>query len=150
MDCRDAATISNDRCSVRHEIANRHQAGALQPDQHRSAEMTVESYSAAWLFSFNLPRYAANLNFCPQADGSDGLLDICSFARGGTWSGFYYLFQLWLARHHRLKDFRHTRASRFRLTSEVPVAYQIDGDPGGHLPLEIDVLPDRLRLLIDN
>ena len=105
-------------------------------------------YSAAWLFAFNLPRYAANLAFCPQACGSDGLLDICSFAQGGNLRGVSYLAHLWLGRHQRLKDFRHISAKRLRLQSRGVVPYQIDGDPGGTLPLTVEVLPERLTLLV--
>jgi diacylglycerol kinase family enzyme len=113
-------------------------------------------FSTAWLFAFNLPRYAANLDFCPQASGSDGLLDICSFARGGNLRGFGYLFSLWLGRHQRLRDFRHLTTKRFHLSSQGSVPYQIDGDPGGMLPgpdqepLKVEVLPERLTLLVPN
>lgn len=105
-------------------------------------------FSTAWLFAFNLPRYAANLPFCPQADGSDGYLDLCSFARGGTLRGLSYLTYLWLGRHQSLSDFRHMKAKRFRLRSQGNVPYQIDGDPGGTLPLDVEVLPERLTLLV--
>jgi len=30
-----------------------------------------------------------------------------------------------------------------------PAAFQLDGDPGGELPVEIRVLPARLRLVVD-
>lgn len=105
-------------------------------------------FSTAWLFAFNLPRYAANLAFCPQACGSDGLLDICSFSRGGSLRGVGYLFYLWLGCHQRLHDFRHVKARSFRLSSSGCVPYQIDGDPGGVLPLDVEVLPERLTLLV--
>jgi diacylglycerol kinase family enzyme len=36
----------------------------------------------------------------------------------------------------------------FRLEADEPVPYQVDGDPGGHLPLEIKVLPQRLTLVV--
>jgi diacylglycerol kinase (ATP) len=35
-----------------------------------------------------------------------------------------------------------------RIESDVPVPYQLDGDPGGYLPLEIEVLPNRLTLIV--
>lgn len=105
-------------------------------------------FSTAWLFSFNLPRYAANLPFCPQANGNDGYLDLCSFTRGGTLRGLSYLTYLWLGRHRQLSDFRHVRTKRFRLRSQGTVPYQIDGDPGGVLPLDVEVLPERLTLLV--
>lgn len=107
-------------------------------------------FSAAWLFAFNLPRYAANLAFCPQACGNDGLLDICSFAQGGNLRGIGYLTHLWFGSHQRLKDFRHVPAQRMRLSSQGVIPYQVDGDPGGTLPLDVEVLPERLTLLISS
>lgn len=111
---------------------------------------TSHCFSTAWLFAFNLPRYAANLAFCPQACGEDGLLDLCSFRHGGMLRGIKYFAHLMLGRHQKLKDFQHLRSSRFRLTSTSQVPYQIDGDPGGYLPLEVEVLPNRVTLLVPN
>ncbi|MCC6511909.1 MAG: protein BmrU [Pirellulaceae bacterium] len=107
----------------------------------------VTSFSTAWLFAFNLPRYAADLRFCPQAIGDDGLLDVCAFTQAGLWRGLGYLSQLWLGRHQQMKSFRHLAVQRFRLSSDGRVPYQVDGDPGGVLPLEVEVLPKRLTLL---
>ncbi len=111
-------------------------------------EPAVTRFSAAWLFAFNLPRYAANLDFCPQADGNDGSLDLCAFRKGGLFTGLGYLWSLWRGTHQKMRDFRHVRSRRFRLTSSGRVPYQIDGDPGGELPLEIEVLPERLTLIV--
>ena len=108
----------------------------------------AKRFMTAWLFAFNLPRYAANLDFCPQAIGNDGWLDLCAFERGGLLTGLGYLWRLWRGTHQQLRDFRHRRSRRFRLTSEGRVPYQVDGDPGGYLPLEVEVLPDRLTLIV--
>jgi diacylglycerol kinase (ATP) len=107
-----------------------------------------QRYSVAWLFAFNLPQYAAGLSFCPQADGGDGWLDLCSFRQAGAWRGLYYLSCLWFKRHQKLIDFQHRRARRFRLSSAGQVPYQVDGDPGGMLPLEVEILPGRLHVLV--
>ncbi len=40
------------------------------------------------------------------------------------------------------------RADKVRFTSDEKVAYQLDGDPGGVLPVEVEVLPKRLTLLV--
>ncbi len=103
---------------------------------------------AAWLFAFNLPKYAANLQFCPQATERDGLIDVCTFRRGGLWRSAWYLTKVWRGQHQMLNEFRHFRASHFRLTSHQTVPYQLDGDPGGVLPLEVETLRERLPLLI--
>jgi diacylglycerol kinase (ATP) len=106
--------------------------------------------SAAWLFAFNLPRYAANLQFCPQANPLDGLLDVCTFKNPGILKAFAYLANLWCMRHQQHADFSHTLCNHLtvKCSSSVPVHYQLDGDPGGVLPLELGVLPGRLKLIV--
>jgi diacylglycerol kinase (ATP) len=109
-----------------------------------------ESVSAGvrWLFAFNLPCYGAGLQIAPEADGSDGLLDVCTFRHGGLWHGLYYTAAVFTGMHHRLTDFAQRRAGRFRVASDAKVPYQLDGDPGGFLPVEIEVLPKRLTLIV--
>lgn len=41
---------------------------------------------ARWLFAFNLPCYGGGLRLAPQADATDGLLDVCAFRRGSLWA----------------------------------------------------------------
>jgi diacylglycerol kinase family enzyme len=49
-----------------------------------------------------------------------------------------------------LSDATLTRSRRFRLESAnaVDVAYQLDGDFAGTLPVDVEVLPGQLRLLV--
>ncbi len=48
-----------------------------------------------------------------------------------------------------LKENQHFfRARRVRFASAATVHYQIDGDPGGTLPVEIETLPNRLTLIV--
>ena len=96
--------------------------------------------SARWLFAFNLPCYGGGLRIAPQADGSDGLLDVCTFRRGGLWHGLRYVAAVLLRQQHRLADFAVHRVARgCGSPSEAEVPYQLDGDPGGFLPVEIEV-----------
>ncbi len=113
--------------------------------------------TCAWTFIFNLPRYAANLKFCPQANPVDGMLDVCTFRSPGIVNGFNYLRRLWSGNHQSMADFSHSLATSISMerlasplepaTATPPIPYQLDGDPGGFLPLEIRVLPSRLRLI---
>lgn len=85
----------------------------------------------------------------PRADGFDGLLDVCTFGKGSLCQGLRYLAAAQLGGRHRgLSDCVIRQVRRVRITSEQPVAYQLDGDPGGRLPLEIEVLPRRLTLVV--
>lgn len=101
---------------------------------------------AKWAFVVNLPRYAVGLRIAPSAQGTDELLDLCAFREGSFLSGLTYLTGVILGKHENWEDCIRKQASRFRLTSEQPVPFQVDGDPGGYLPVEIEVIPRRLRV----
>lgn len=104
--------------------------------------------SARWLFVFNLPCYGGSFHVAPQADGSDGLLDVCTFRRGNPCSGFWYAATIWARQHRRLGLCAERRVRRLRITADAEVPYQLDGDPGGMLPLDIQILPGRLTLVV--
>jgi diacylglycerol kinase family enzyme len=120
-------------CAVSRDAAPKHQSPIV----------------ARWAFASNLPCYGWGLPLAPQAVATDGWLDVCTFRRGSLPSGLLYLAAVQLgAWHTRLADCKRRRARRLRITSEQPVAYQLDGDPGGVLPLDIEVLPGRVTLLV--
>jgi diacylglycerol kinase family enzyme len=104
-----------------------------------------------WLFSFNLPLYGLGLRIAPDAVATDGLLDLCLFQRGSTCDALRYLWHVKRGRHHTLADTRLTRCRSFRVEGAEShhIAYQLDGDFAGTLPVEVDVLPGRLRLLVN-
>lgn len=104
--------------------------------------------SVGWVLAFNLPCYGGGFRVAPGADGTDGLLDVCTFGRRSFWHGLRFVAAVVLCRHHRMSDCTTGRVRRFRLTSPEPVPYQLDGDPGGVLPLEIEVLPGRLTFVV--
>ena len=104
---------------------------------------------ARWVFVVNLPCYAARLQFAPGALGTDGKLEVATFRYGSLLQGFRYLSYLWTHGLSRLSasDYGRLQARRIRIEADAPVRYQLDGDPGGLLPLAIEVLPGRLTLL---
>jgi diacylglycerol kinase family enzyme len=107
-----------------------------------------EPLSARWLFAFNLPCYGGGFRLAPEADGSDGLLDVCTFRPGHWWHGLRLVAAVLARRHQRLADWTRRRVRRLRLTSDGQVPYQLDGDPAGLLPLDLEVLPGRLTLVV--
>lgn len=111
-------------------------------------ESHVETITARWAFVANLPRYAGGLRIAPRASGSDGLLDVCTFKEGSLWNGLRYLSGIWLGQHESWDDCVTVRATRVRIDAAGDVPYQLDGDPGGNLPVDIEVLPQRLTLLV--
>jgi diacylglycerol kinase family enzyme len=106
------------------------------------------STEARWLFAFNLPCYGAGLPLAPEATAMDAKLDVRLFRKGSWWNGLGYLASVLLHRQHRLTSAAQWQVSRMRVESDVAVPYQLDGDYGGLLPLELEVVPQRLTTLV--
>lgn len=102
---------------------------------------------ARWAFVLNLPSYGWGVQLAPGATPDDGLLDVCAFERGSVWAGLQYVAAAQLGLHDRMPDCVLRRGRRFRIESDQPVPYQLDGDPGGFLPVDVEVLPGRMTLL---
>ncbi len=101
-----------------------------------------------WAVVCNLPRYGWGVRMAPDADATDGLLDLCTFRRGSLWHSLRLLAAVQLGVHRRLRDCVMRRVQRLRIEADEPVPYQLDGDPGGHLPVDIEVLPRRVTLIV--
>ncbi|MDR0871497.1 MAG: hypothetical protein LBN39_11970 [Planctomycetaceae bacterium] len=128
---------------------------------YRFAKMSIERYnaeknvweclddSARWAFVFNINRYGWGLPLAPFAKENDGLLDAVLMRGGSVFHGCLYTAAAQCFGMHRfLPGVKLRQAARFRLTAERPLPFQLDGDPGGTLPVEIEVLPNRLTLLV--
>ncbi len=96
---------------------------------------------ARLLMEVNLPAYALGIPFAPQATGDDGRLDLCLFERGSTLQMMKYLGHVIVGRHQTLPDVTCLKASRVRIEADVAVPWQMDGDPAGFTPVELQVLP---------
>jgi diacylglycerol kinase (ATP) len=107
-----------------------------------------EPICCCWAFVFNLPRYGGGLKIAPAANGLDGQLDLCTFQRGGLVAGLQYLAAVLQARHQSHPEFIGRRGQRFRIEADSNIFYQLDGDIGGSLPLAIEILPRRLRVVV--
>lgn len=118
------------------------------PALRLTVDGTPLAATARWSFVFNIPRYAMNLRFTPEADAQDGRLDLCTFRGGGIVRGAWYLISVFTARHKRLRDTEFAQFKTLTIESDQPVRYELDGDPGGMLPLEIVVVPAALRVLV--
>jgi diacylglycerol kinase family enzyme len=49
-----------------------------------------------------------------------------------------------------MEDFARIKTRRLVIDSTGPAPFQLDGDPGGELPVEIRVLPGRLTMLVSH
>ena len=104
---------------------------------------------ARWAFIFNINRYGWGLPLAPFAKEDDGKLDHVLFRGGTVFHGvFYTALAQCFSLHRFLSTVRLGQRTRYRITSDEPVPFQLDGDPGGELPLEIEIVPNRFMFLV--
>lgn len=108
----------------------------------------VEPMITKWAFTFNFPCYAMGLPIAPLANADDGLLDFVTFRGGGFWNGLFYLASILFRSQRGWRDIAHTTVTKVRIESDKPAPFQLDGDPGGQLPLEIEMERESLTLLL--
>lgn len=87
----------------------------------------------------NLPSYALGLKVASSARGDDGLLDVRVMQRGSMFHMFRYLGLIYYRWHEQVRDVISLKGKRIRIESDEPVPIQIDGDPAGFTPVEVNV-----------
>ncbi len=103
---------------------------------------------AKWAFVFNLPRYASGLKLIPTADPFDGSLELRLYRGGGRWKGIWHLLSSLFGFQSAWTGAGLRSVQEVTVAADEPVDFQIDGDPGGQLPVTIRVLPRRITLLL--
>jgi diacylglycerol kinase (ATP) len=103
--------------------------------------------SGAYCIIANAPAYALDLALSPDARADDGALDWLVFERGGLVALAAFSWAVWRGRHRARGDVRTGRATRLTLDASTPVPVQVDGDPFGTTPVEVEVMPGALTLI---
>ncbi len=97
----------------------------------------------------NIALYARYFRLARQARLNDGLLDLIVIDAEQAPHFFFLVLKLLLLR--RLSDARVTvrQARRLRIETETPLPVHLDGDPAGHSPFTVEILPRRLPVYLD-
>lgn len=96
----------------------------------------------------NIPLYAGNFRLAPDANPSDGLLDLVLFAGRGRWATLGLALDLLLGRHRRRRDIEMRPVAELVLTGPPSVPVQLDGDiVYVEPPVRIGIAEQRLRIL---
>ncbi len=120
-----------------------------QEDPSQAFPEDATRQEARWGFVFNLNCYGWGLPLAPAAVGTDGWLDGCFFRGRSVLNGFVYTACAQCGSMHRfLPDCSIVRSVKMRISSWEDIPYQLDGDPGGRLPVEIEVVPNRVTFLV--
>ncbi|MBN1400715.1 MAG: diacylglycerol kinase family lipid kinase [Anaerolineae bacterium] len=99
------------------------------------------------IIAANAQLYGPSLRLAPQAQLDDGLLDLYIFKGGNILDLLRYIGLILIGKH-----VGHPRIEAFRVREvEIrgkPLPYHLDGDPVGHTPVQIKVLPKALRVMV--
>lgn len=115
-------------------------------------ETAGSSDTVRWVFLFNIPRYGFGAAPAVGCDPRDGLLDFCGFRRGGLFPSLFGVALACLGKAHRFfPGYTFEKCAKFRLAplnADAQIPFQIDGDPAGFLPVDVEIVPKRLTLLV--
>ena len=100
------------------------------------------------VFVGNISRYAAGLGILPDADGSDGWLDLTIYKYQHRYQLIGHSVLTALHRSHTSKSAIRLRCRQVSITSSQPgIPVQLDGDPGPSLPLHIQIDPAAAQII---
>jgi diacylglycerol kinase family enzyme len=86
--------------------------------------------------------------FADRARCDSGHLDVCVFPRAGVRDLLRYARAARAARVSRLEGVEYRTARRVRITSPEPVPVQVDGDHWCETPIDIDLEPSVVPILV--
>ncbi|MGC5222198.1 diacylglycerol kinase [Micromonospora sp. DT81.3] len=95
----------------------------------------------------NTRTYGGGIPICPDADETDGLLDVTIVRPAGRLRLLRLLPTVYKGTHTTRREVETFRGRSVRLDARDITAYA-DGDPIGSLPLTVDVLPAVLKVLV--
>ncbi len=103
----------------------------------------------AWLAIItNIRRYTYRWYICPGAALDDGWLDLCVFRSASLRQTAGQVVSVLTSRHVGRRGVTHYRGRRFLFEADPPVPVQLDGDPAGLTPVEVEVVPHSLSLVV--
>ncbi|MFC0187820.1 diacylglycerol/lipid kinase family protein [Fictibacillus aquaticus] len=104
-------------------------------------------FSGVWLVAVgNLPFYGGGMKICPEADASDGILDLC-IVHDMSWKKLLLLFiTVFSGSHVRQKGVTLLKGRSITIHSNTPMMIHADGEHAGTTPVEVTVQPSAARL----
>lgn len=102
----------------------------------------------AMAFIANVAEYGTGFPLAPDARPDDGLLDVCVIpcrSRGDAVAMFLHAAA---GEHLQAEGVIYVKGKHVRIDSPEPVPLQVDGDPAGHTPVNIDLLPTRVPFIV--
>jgi diacylglycerol kinase family enzyme len=78
----------------------------------------------------------------PQANATDGHLDVIIFHGVGWWAKLRHLASVLLLQHQRAPNVERARIRWIEFRSRPPLPIELDGEPWGQTPMRFEVVPN--------
>jgi len=114
----------------------------------------VREHEAGWCFICNSAEYGARFNPAPDADMTDGLLDVVFLPTRSRFQVLRWMHRARRGDHLRFQGSLHARANHVQLEFEPDCPWQVDGDPPAgrdkneESRLDVQCLPGRFSALL--
>jgi diacylglycerol kinase (ATP) len=113
-----------------------------------NGEDRTEAEKLTLLAAFaNTQFYGDGMRIAPNADFTDGKLDICRISTLNPFKLFCMFPTVYFGRHLRLPEVEYSRAERVRVQTETPLEIYADGEFVCETPAEISVAAGALRVI---
>lgn len=89
-----------------------------------------------------------NLKVTPDTSAHDGRFDITVISSRSLWDALVVLFRMLTWRYRPTPRLHHFQSNRVVITTDPPVAVQIDGEDLGQTPLRAEVVPGGVHLVV--
>ncbi len=99
-------------------------------------------------FVGNIKEYGTGFPVLPLARPDDELLDLCVLPCRSPGELIQLFLQVIAGEHLNISGAVYLKGKNVRIESTQPVPVQIDGDPGGQTPVDINLLPFRLPFIV--
>jgi diacylglycerol kinase (ATP) len=99
-------------------------------------------------FVGNVSEYGTGFPLLPHAESNDGLLDLCVIPMRSRGDAIQHFLRAVVGEHLLGEGVVHGRGRKIDIRSPEAIPVQVDGDPAGHTPLHIDLLPIRVPFIV--
>jgi diacylglycerol kinase (ATP) len=101
------------------------------------------------VFVGNISRYAVGLEILHNADFGDGLLDVCIYKCSNRPHLVKHSVLTIMKKHSGRSDVIYRQGKHIRVSSDhTGIDTEIDGDPGPSLPVDINVIPQAIMIMV--
>ena len=96
----------------------------------------------------NVQLYARLMRVAAEAYLDDGLLDVCIFKGSNLASTVQHAIKVFAHRHLRDPQVEYYRCRKVSISTATPLPVQVDGDPIGTTPMEFEIVPQALNIIV--